>query len=152
MAYYKLIIIISFCMKFSRYIFYWLYLIVNFGAGSHLLSHTVSSAVPSAAYVLTVVFGMGTGVSHRRIATGNFLLFQAPSKPNMYLLHQFYHTSFLWSSPRPISISKLNTLLCVHLWPIYLVVFKGSYFFRMGNLILRAASRLDAFSVYPFRT
>ena len=69
MAYYKLIIIISFCMKFSRYIFYWLYLIVKFGAGSHLLSHTVSSAVPSAAYVLTVVFGMGTGVSPERIAT-----------------------------------------------------------------------------------
>ena len=123
-----------------------------FVSGSHLLSRAVSSQVSSAACVLTVVFGMGTGVSHRRIATGNFMLFQAPSKPNMYLLHQFYHTSFLWSSPRPISISKLNTLLCVHLWPIYLVVFKGSYFFRMGNLILRAASRLDAFSVYPFRT
>ena len=56
-------------MKFSRYIFYWLSLIVKFGAGSHLLSHTVSSAVPSAAYVLTVVFGMGTGVSPKRIAT-----------------------------------------------------------------------------------
>ena len=38
-------------------------------SGSHLLSHTVSSAVPSAAYALTVVFGMGTGVSHKRIAT-----------------------------------------------------------------------------------
>ena len=75
MAYYKLIIIISFCMKFSRYIFYWLSLIVKFGAGSHLLSHTVSSAVPSAAYVLTVVFGMGTGVSHKRITTGKLLCF-----------------------------------------------------------------------------
>ena len=32
-------------------------------SGSHLLSHTVSSAVPSAAWVLTIVFGMGTGVS-----------------------------------------------------------------------------------------
>ena len=37
--------------------------------GGHLLSHTVSSAVPSAAQVLTIVFGMGTGVSHKRIAT-----------------------------------------------------------------------------------
>ena len=62
-------------MKFSRYIFYWLYLIVKFGAGSHLLSHTVSSAVPSAAYVLTVVFGMGTGVSHKRITTGKYFSF-----------------------------------------------------------------------------
>ena len=38
-------------------------------SGSHLLSHAVSSIVPSAAYVLTVVFGMGTGVSRKRIAT-----------------------------------------------------------------------------------
>ena len=41
-------------------------------SGSHLLSHAVSSIVSSAAYVLTVVFGMGTGVSHKRIATGKF--------------------------------------------------------------------------------
>ena len=40
-------------------------------SGIHLLSHTVSSAVPSAACVLTVVFGMGTGVSHKRIDTRN---------------------------------------------------------------------------------
>ena len=38
--------------------------------GSHLLSHAVSSIVPSAAYVLTIVFGMETRVSHKRIATG----------------------------------------------------------------------------------
>ena len=43
-------------------------------SGIHLLSHTVSSAVPSAACVLTVVFGMGTGVSHKRIDTRNMLL------------------------------------------------------------------------------
>ena len=40
--------------------------------GSHLLSHTVSSAVPSASQVLTIVFGMGTGVSPGRIATEKF--------------------------------------------------------------------------------
>ena len=40
--------------------------------GSHLLSHTVSSAVPSASQVLTIVFGMGTGVSPGRIATEIF--------------------------------------------------------------------------------
>ena len=39
------------------------------GPGSRLLSHTVSSIVPSAVWVLTIVFGMGTGVSPRRIAT-----------------------------------------------------------------------------------
>ncbi len=36
-------------------------LILN--SGTHLLSRTVSSEVPSAVRVLTVVFGMGTGVS-----------------------------------------------------------------------------------------
>ena len=59
--------------------------------------------------------------------------------------------SAFWSSPHPISNSQLHALLHFHLCPIYLVVFKGVYFFRMGYLILRGASRLDAFSVYPFR-
>ena len=56
-----------------------------------------------------------------------------------------------WSSPHPISNSQLHVLPHFHPCPIYLVVFKGVYFFRMGHLILRGASRLDAFSVYPFR-
>ena len=42
--------------------------------GSHLLSHTVTSAVPSAAWVLTIVFGMGTGVTPKRIATEKFCI------------------------------------------------------------------------------
>ena len=57
-----------------------------------------------------------------------------------------------WLSPRPISDSQLHMLPCFHLCPIYLVVFKGSYYLRMGYLILRGASRLDAFSVYPVPT
>ena len=44
--------------------------------GSHLLSRAVSSQVSSADCVLTFVFGMGTGVSHNRITTGNFLHLQ----------------------------------------------------------------------------
>ena len=38
-------------------------------SGSRLLFHTVSSIVPSAVQVLTVVFGMRTGVTPARIAT-----------------------------------------------------------------------------------
>ena len=56
-----------------------------------------------------------------------------------------------WSSPHPISSSQLHVLPHFHPCPINLVVFKGVYSFRMGYLILRGASRLDAFSVYPFR-
>ena len=45
-----------------------------FESGSHLSSHTVTGIVLSAALVLTVVFGMVTGVSPGRIATGILLL------------------------------------------------------------------------------
>ena len=60
--------------------------------------------------------------------------------------------SFSRSSPRPISNSQLHALLHFHLCPIYLIVSQGPYCSHMGYLILRGASRLDAFSVYPFRT
>ena len=57
-----------------------------------------------------------------------------------------------WSRPHPISSSQLHTLLHFHLCPINLIVSKGTYFLiGMGDLILGGASRLDAFSVYPFR-
>ena len=65
-------------------------IMIFYKSGSHLLSHTVSSIVPSAAYVLTIVFGMGTGVSHKRITTGNSLL----SLSNGFLVYQgFYFLS-----------------------------------------------------------
>ena len=90
-----------------------------------------------------------------------FRYFLVPSKLyTVYLLRHFLSydascsafASHSWSSPRPISNSQLHVLPHFHLCPIYLVVFKGSYFFRMGYLILRGASRLDAFSVYPVPT
>ena len=56
------------------------------------------------------------------------------------------------SSPRPISTRRLNTSPCLHHEPINLIVYEGSYSVKKGYLILRAVSRLDAFSVYPFRT
>ena len=57
------------------------------------------------------------------------------------------------SSPRAISIAQLNTLLCLHLRPIKLVVCKCPYSLEgMGYLISRCASCLDAFSVYHIRT
>ena len=39
--------------------------------GNLLFSQAVTSSVPSAAYGLTAVFGMGTRVAHKRIVTGN---------------------------------------------------------------------------------
>lgn len=49
---------------------------------------------------------------------------------------------------RTISTGQLNALLHLHLRPIDVVVFHGP----QGYLVLRGASRLDAFSGYPVRT
>ena len=56
------------------------------------------------------------------------------------------------SSPRVISTGQLNTLPCLHLRPIYDVVFIVPYSLWMGELILEGGSRLDAFSVYLVHT
>src|SRR5207253_6707440 len=59
---------------------------------------------------------------------------------------------YVRSSPRPISTGRLNTSPCLHLRPINLVVYQGPYPVNpVGNLISKQASRLDAFSAYPFR-
>ena len=49
---------------------------------------------------------------------------------------------------RAISTGQLNALLHLHLRPIDVVVFHGP----QGDLVLRGASRLDAFSGYPVRS
>ena len=43
--------------------------------GILLCSHIVTNVVFSAGHVLTVVFGMGTGVTHDRIDTGQIIFF-----------------------------------------------------------------------------
>ncbi len=77
---------------------------------------------------------------------------------SMYLQNCTHVTSFFSlpflpdrsrSSPRPISNSQLHTLLHFHLCPIYLVVFKGSYFASNGishlegGFTLRCLQRLS---------
>ena len=49
---------------------------------------------------------------------------------------------------RVISTGRLSALPRVHSRPINVVVFHDPW----GDLVLRGASRLDAFSGYPFRT
>src|SRR6202042_3711320 len=66
--------------------------------------------------------------------------------------HSIASTSACNPSPRPISTGRLNTLLCLHLRPINVVVYHGPYLVvPVGNLISERASHLDAFSAYPFR-
>ena len=66
-------------------------------SGSRLLSHAVSSIVPSAARIFTVVFGMGTGVASARIATRQifqcnhiFPLYENPTEtqPLLFILRK----------------------------------------------------------------
>ena len=79
-----------------------------------------------------------------------------PSKLNNHCSHfiiDLRNSSELWSSPRSISTHLLNGSLHLHIVPINLVVYKGSYLIKsVGYLIFGSASRLDAFSVYPIRT
>ena len=49
---------------------------------------------------------------------------------------------------RAISTGQLNVSLRLHLRPIDVVVYHGP----QGDLVLRGASRLDAFSGYPVRS
>ena len=54
--------------------------------------------------------------------------------------------------PLTVSTAQLRAFQPVHSRPINLVVYQGSYSLKgMGELISRTASRLDAFSGYPFR-
>jgi hypothetical protein len=61
----------------------------------------------------------------------------------------------LRSSPRTISTGQLKPSLTLHLRPIYLIFYEGSYQLNaVGDLILRWASRicfLHAYSVISFR-
>ena len=54
--------------------------------------------------------------------------------------------------PSTISTGLLHTLLRFHTPPIQQVVFLRSYSLRMGSLILRSVSHLDAFSGYLLRS
>ena len=61
--------------------------------------------------------------------------------------------TFYGQASRPISTGQLSTLLYLHTRPINVVVYNGPLGdCSQGYLILKEASRLDAFSGYPFRT
>jgi hypothetical protein len=55
-------------------------------------------------------------------------------------------------APSALSIPPLRRLHAFDGGPIHQVISLGPYSRRMGDLILRWASHLDAFSAYPHRT
>ena len=60
-------------------------------SGDHLLSQAAAHQVPSTAQVLTVVFGMGTGVSPERIITRNLmkLLYTFKTEHKLQIINHF---------------------------------------------------------------
>ncbi len=63
-----------------------------FKSGGHLFSHIVSNIVPSAGQVLTVVFGMRTGVTPNRIATRNLTLCSGGKAIGQRIRHQKFES------------------------------------------------------------
>ena len=133
-------------------------------------------AVPSAAARLTSEFGMGSGVSRRLWPPDRIRSPEGRAGP-VYVgrarpKHQVFQVRYLtfglcMTSSGPvsggcsslsvtgsdqaywtISTGQLSALLRVHLRPIDVVVCHGP----QGDLVLRGASRLDAFSGYPVRS
>ncbi len=88
----------------------------SFNPGSDLLSHGLTTIVSSTQEGLTSVFGMGTGIAPPVLPPGNLLSKQIPNIPKANINGQ---------AARPISTGKLNTLLCLHIQPINLVVYQG---------------------------
>ena len=46
-----------------------------------------------------------------------------------------FFLNFLWLSPRFISIGQLNTLLYLHLQPIYHIVYVESYYLSVWDIL-----------------
>ena len=113
-------------------------------SGNDLLSQGVSTQVSSALESLTSVFGMGTGVSSPLLSPETLF------PQNCIMIKPFQEKTFIyfWSSPRPISTSQLHASLHFHSWPIYHVVYMGSYPFGgishlRGGFTLRCLHRLS---------
>ena len=88
--------------------------------------------------------GLTTAQAFKRSYFPFLLLFSRHSFFSVEII--FFHTSsririplfisfFLRSSPRPISIGQLHALLRFHLRPINLVVFKGSYYLTVWDIL-----------------
>ena len=70
-----------------------------------------------------------------RISLLNLYIKDIPSKQHTRIFLHLLHFSLLWLKPRPISNSQLHALPHFHLCPIYLVVFKGSYYLSVWEIL-----------------
>ena len=93
-------------------------------SGGVLLSQGVYPQVPSALAVLTSVFGMGTGVTLSLWPPEICLSRMGPRFRDQRCPPRTPEQAraIVNPSPRPISTGRLNTLPCVHLRPINVMV------------------------------
>ena len=122
-----------------------------FLTSDYLSSRNVSIQVLSAFEGLTTVFGMGTGGTPQLSSLDSYEDTFAPSKLHRRSFHSLFYAFLsqvfdllvsVRSIPHGTSTPDLSTLSSS----------RGLISFRWRNFILRLVSRLDAFSVYPFRT
>ena len=118
-------------------------------AGDDLLSRR-RAPVPSAKKRFTSVFGMGTGISTSLWSPADYYEIQEVE----YRVVGRESKGQYGQASRHISNGRLNMLPCLHRHPINQLVLLAPSVesSSMGHLILGWASRLDAFSGYPFRT
>lgn len=145
-----------------------------YNQGIVLFSHKIALAVSSPLASLTSEFGMGSGGSWP-LSTPQSVIKRSRLKLN-WKLHIFFGTCqqktratssecLIWAQmtsnilekwnqdSQVISTGQLNTLLCLHLQPINVVVYDDLLGTEVQReLILRKVSHLDAFSGYLIRT
>ena len=121
--------------------------------GGDLLSHVLRrSTIGAVALNCRVRDGIGC-FAHAMITSPNKQN-QAPSQVDLGLCVYSFRSSRRLASTgsnqayRTISTGQLNASLRLHLRPIDVVVYHGP----QGYLVLKGASRLDAFSGYPVRS
>ena len=76
-----------------------------------------------------------TGRRSNQLSHRALFIKDIPSKQHTRIFLHLLHFSLLWLKPRPISTSQLHTLPYFHLCPIYLVVFKGSYYLMVWEIL-----------------
>ena len=100
-----------------------------YNAGTRLPSRTVSSTVLSAAQVLTIVFGMGTGVTPARIGTSKFKFSGLPPllRPQPLDHSTVKHPLLDFLRKEVIQPQVLLRLPCYDFTPVTNPAFDGSF-------------------------
>ena len=114
--------------------FFKIVLMIFFSLSSYLLYHEIY--IDTSNLLLQTKKNILIYISKNvRISLLNLYIKDIPSKQHTRIFLHLLHFSLLWLKPRPISNSQLHTLPYFHLCPIYLVVFKGSYYLSVWEIL-----------------